>query len=123
MWPVCLRYIFAIEDPFEINHNVSRTCNIWGVRQIREEFKRANRIMRMRDGEQVLRFQLFEEALESVNVHGHRPYRSSGMINDRGENGDWDQAEMGRVGTEQPGKECADVAAAEYEMKNLWLGA
>lgn len=77
----------------------------------------------MRDGEQVLRFQLFEEAPESVNVHGHRQYRSSGTLNDKEENGNLDRTETGRVGSEQPSKESAGVAAAEHEMKKLWLGA
>ena len=78
--------------------------------------------MRMRDGEQVLRSQLFEEPPESVNTHGHRQHRSSGTANVREESGDWGRAEKGRVGTEQPGKECAGVTTAEYEMGKLCLG-
>ncbi|KAF8477126.1 hypothetical protein BDZ91DRAFT_647624 [Kalaharituber pfeilii] len=63
------RYLFAIEDPFETNHNVSRTCNFYGVRKIREEFKRANRILRMREGEMALRNKLFQEAPEEIRHH------------------------------------------------------
>lgn len=44
------RYLFAIEDPFEIEHNVSRTCNGPGVGRIKEEFRRAVRLIRYRDG-------------------------------------------------------------------------
>lgn len=44
------RYLFAVEDPFEIEHNVSRTCNGPGVGRIREEFRRAVRLVRYRDG-------------------------------------------------------------------------
>ena len=36
-----LRYILAIEDPFEIEHNIARTVCHLGVRVIRDEFKRA----------------------------------------------------------------------------------
>jgi len=35
------RYIFAIEDPFELDHNVARTVTHNGVVAIRDEFRRA----------------------------------------------------------------------------------
>lgn len=44
------RYLFAVEDPFETEHNVSRTCNGPGVNRIKEEFKRAVWLTRIRDG-------------------------------------------------------------------------
>lgn len=44
------RYLFAVEDPFEIEHNVSRTCNSPGVGRIKEELRRAVRLIRYRDG-------------------------------------------------------------------------
>ncbi|OAA51081.1 Poly(A) RNA polymerase cid13 [Beauveria brongniartii RCEF 3172] len=40
-----LRYLFAIEDPFEIEHNVARTVTHNGIVSIREEFRRAWRII------------------------------------------------------------------------------
>lgn len=42
---VKLRYLFAIEDPFELDHNVARTVTHNGVVAIRDEFRRAWRII------------------------------------------------------------------------------
>ncbi|KAI9681522.1 MAG: hypothetical protein M1817_002806 [Caeruleum heppii] len=39
------RYLFAIEDPFEIDHNVARTVMHHGIVAIRDEFRRAFRII------------------------------------------------------------------------------
>ncbi|KAL8929011.1 MAG: hypothetical protein Q9208_001454 [Pyrenodesmia sp. 3 TL-2023] len=39
------RYLFAIEDPFEINHNIARTVVHNGIVAIRDEFRRANRLI------------------------------------------------------------------------------
>lgn len=39
------RYLFAIEDPFEIDHNVARTVTHRGIVTIRDEFRRAGRIL------------------------------------------------------------------------------
>ncbi|KAM0805999.1 hypothetical protein BDR22DRAFT_194677 [Usnea florida] len=36
------RYLFAIEDPFEINHNIARTVVHNGIVAIRDEFRRAH---------------------------------------------------------------------------------
>jgi terminal uridylyltransferase len=40
------RYLFAIEDPFELSHNVARTVTHNGIVSIRDEFRRAWRILR-----------------------------------------------------------------------------
>ncbi|KAJ4155426.1 hypothetical protein LMH87_000668 [Akanthomyces muscarius] len=40
-----LRYLFAIEDPFELDHNVARTVTHNGIVSIRDEFRRAWRII------------------------------------------------------------------------------
>ncbi|XWW95703.1 hypothetical protein V2A60_003670 [Cordyceps javanica] len=40
-----LRYLFAIEDPFEVEHNVARTVTHNGIVSIRDEFRRAWRII------------------------------------------------------------------------------
>jgi terminal uridylyltransferase len=40
------RYLFAIEDPFEIDHNVARTVTHRGIVAIRDEFRRAWRILK-----------------------------------------------------------------------------
>ncbi|KAL8674073.1 MAG: hypothetical protein Q9168_001508 [Polycauliona sp. 1 TL-2023] len=39
------RYLFAIEDPFEINHNIARTVVHNGIVAIRDEFRRANKLI------------------------------------------------------------------------------
>ncbi|KAJ0354715.1 hypothetical protein COL154_011643 [Colletotrichum chrysophilum] len=40
------RYLFAIEDPFELDHNVARTVTHNGIVGIRDEFRRAWRIIK-----------------------------------------------------------------------------
>lgn len=45
------RYLFAIEDPFELDHNVARTVTHAGIVNIRDEFRRAWRIIK-RAGQQ-----------------------------------------------------------------------
>ncbi|KHN99294.1 Poly(A) RNA polymerase cid13 [Metarhizium album ARSEF 1941] len=40
------RYLFAIEDPFELDHNVARTVTHNGIVSIRDEFRRAWRLIR-----------------------------------------------------------------------------
>jgi len=39
------RYLIAIEDPFEISHNVARTVNKQGRVDVREEFQRAAKML------------------------------------------------------------------------------
>lgn len=39
------RYLFAIEDPFETNHNIARTVVHNGIVAIRDEFRRANKLV------------------------------------------------------------------------------
>ncbi|KFY57657.1 hypothetical protein V497_05379 [Pseudogymnoascus sp. VKM F-4516 (FW-969)] len=40
------RYLFALEDPFELDHNVARTVTHNGIVSIRDEFRRALRVVR-----------------------------------------------------------------------------
>ncbi|KPM40097.1 hypothetical protein AK830_g6482 [Neonectria ditissima] len=56
------RYLFAIEDPFEVNHNVARTVTHNGIVSIRDEFRRAWAIIR--DGGSNT---LQEDLLQDVN--------------------------------------------------------
>jgi terminal uridylyltransferase len=44
------RYLFAIEDPFELDHNVARTVTHNGIVSIRDEFRRAWRLIRTAGG-------------------------------------------------------------------------
>lgn len=51
---VRLRYLLAIEDPFEIEHNVARTVGHHGLVSIRDEFRRAwNLLERVGVGEEI----------------------------------------------------------------------
>lgn len=62
------RYLLAIEDPFEIDHNIARTVVYHGVRAIRDEFQRAHGIVQ-NVGPGVTNVDLFAEApdRESLN--------------------------------------------------------
>src|SRR5690606_37558938 len=40
------RYLFALEDPFELEHNVARTVTHNGIVSIRDEVRRALRVVR-----------------------------------------------------------------------------
>ncbi|KAI4274890.1 MAG: hypothetical protein LQ337_003594 [Flavoplaca oasis] len=55
------RYLCAIEDPFEINHNIARTVVHNGIVAIRDEFRRANRLIH-EAGNGKISEDLFEEA-------------------------------------------------------------
>ncbi len=51
---VRLRYLLAIEDPFEVEHNVARTVGHHGLVSIRDEFRRAwSLVERVGAGEQI----------------------------------------------------------------------
>ncbi|KAF2968849.1 hypothetical protein GQX73_g4762 [Xylaria multiplex] len=58
------RFLFAIEDPFELDHNVARTVTHNGIVAIRDEFRRAWRIIKVAGKGPVA-----EDLLEDVNVH------------------------------------------------------
>lgn len=60
------RYLFCIEDPFEQSHNVARTVTHNGIVAIRDEFRRAQRILRaVGDGVALPgHFELFDELVE-----------------------------------------------------------
>ncbi|KAF1947819.1 PAP/OAS1 substrate-binding domain-containing protein [Clathrospora elynae] len=60
------RYLFAIEDPFELDHNVARTVTHRGIVAIRDEFRRAWRIlMAVGQGRQP-EGGIFDEVVENV---------------------------------------------------------
>ena len=68
------RYLIAIEDPFEIHHNVGRTVSHDGIVAIRDEFRRANRLIQGvgagKDGP--------EELLAEAGNRGNLQYRFFG---------------------------------------------
>lgn len=63
------RYLFAIEDPFELEHNVARTVVHNGIIAIRDEFRRADKIIQTRaTGRTMLDGDLFAEAASKENL-------------------------------------------------------
>lgn len=62
------RYLFAIEDPFEIDHNVARTVTHNGIVAIRDEFRRAWRILSAVSRNAQPEGGLFDEVIEDPPV-------------------------------------------------------
>ncbi|KAJ8129263.1 hypothetical protein O1611_g4368 [Lasiodiplodia mahajangana] len=58
------RFLFAIEDPFELDHNVARTVTHGGIVAIRDEFRRAWRIIKAAGKGHVT-----EDLLEDTKAH------------------------------------------------------
>ena len=70
------RYLFAIEDPFEIDHNIARTVVHNGIVAVRDEFRRANRLIH-EAGNGTPSEDLFAEAASKDDLNyryfGYRP--------------------------------------------------
>ncbi|KAI4184695.1 MAG: hypothetical protein LQ348_004512 [Seirophora lacunosa] len=70
------RYLFAIEDPFETNHNIARTVVHNGIVAIRDEFRRAHRLIQQAANAKVTE-DLFAEAAAKDDLNyryfGPRP--------------------------------------------------
>jgi terminal uridylyltransferase len=63
------RYLFCIEDPFELDHNVARTVTHNGIVAIRDEFRRANRILQaIGNGHVSNEGELFADLIEVENI-------------------------------------------------------
>ncbi|KAK7180276.1 hypothetical protein DPSP01_009435 [Paraphaeosphaeria sporulosa] len=60
------RYLFAIEDPFELDHNVARTVTHDGIVAIRDELRRAGRILNSVGRGQAPEGGLFDEVVEQA---------------------------------------------------------
>lgn len=60
------RYLFAIEDPFELDHNVARTVTHRGIVAIRDEFRRAWRILAAVGKGMEAEGGIFDEVVEDV---------------------------------------------------------
>lgn len=65
------RYLFAIEDPFEHEHNIARTVVHHGIVAIRDEFRRAHSIIQ-RVGQAGVTDDLFAEAPERNDLQRKR---------------------------------------------------
>ena len=79
------RYLFAIEDPFEVDHNVARTVIHEGIVAIRDEFRRALRIIQNggmgRDGKPVNLFEEGQELPSQRTFFGPKPRPFIGPLN------------------------------------------
>ncbi|KAH0543711.1 hypothetical protein FGG08_002027 [Glutinoglossum americanum] len=71
------RYLLAIEDPFETDHNVGRTVTYHGVSLIRDEFRRAWRIVNAVGKDYKFLEGLFDE-VEEMKGRGEKPVRGGG---------------------------------------------
>lgn len=87
------RYLFAIEDPFELDHNVARTVVHNGIVAIRDEFRRAHAIIQsagIGDGRRV--DDLFAEAESKENLQyrafGPKPKEDNAPIKKEGKQAD-----------------------------------
>lgn len=68
------RYLFAIEDPFELDHNVARTVTHNGIVAIRDEFRRAWRIIQ-EAGRGVYREDLLQDAKAKIKEKKYQQFR------------------------------------------------
>ncbi|KAK0735844.1 hypothetical protein B0T21DRAFT_442826 [Apiosordaria backusii] len=66
------RYLFAIEDPFELDHNVARTVTHNGIVRIRDEFRRAWGLIKGAGGGEGGLGGVREELLEDLSVAWER---------------------------------------------------
>lgn len=88
------RYLFAIEDPFELDHNVARTVTHNGIVSIRDEFRRAWRIIRAA-GSRDFNEDLLVDVSEPTNDHDSFMQ----LLEDiHGPRGQWGQAPFGSTG-------------------------
>ena len=68
------RYLFAIEDPFELEHNVARTVTHNGIVAIRDEFRRAWRIIKMAGREGSHQEDLLEDIAKADERREHMQF-------------------------------------------------
>lgn len=108
------RFLLAIEDPFEWSHNVGRTVTHRGIVAIRDEFRRAWRILQgLWKGEDALVEGLLDPVKEEVRMVGLETEKENGSEKegadrgaDKGEEARTDESSEGNVG-----KTLADEAA------------
>ena len=79
------RYLFAIEDPFEIDHNIARTVVHEGIVAIRDEFRRAHHIIQKggmgQNGNPVNLFEEGKELPSQRTYFGPKPWPFIGPMN------------------------------------------
>ncbi|KAL9609430.1 MAG: hypothetical protein Q9167_005806 [Letrouitia subvulpina] len=85
------RYLFAIEDPFEIDHNIARTVVHNGIVAIRDEFRRAHRLIQNAAGGHGQQQDLMAEAEAKDDLNykyfGPRPRPEQGAKEGKQEQG------------------------------------
>lgn len=69
------RYLFAIEDPFELDHNVARTVTHNGIVSIRDEFRRAWRIIKMAGRNTGPKEEILEDATSADDVREREEFQ------------------------------------------------
>jgi len=76
------RYLFAIEDPFELDHNVARTVTHHGIVAVRDEFRRAWRILSAIGRGERPEGELFDEIVEKPvdDVANPVPTQAAGLL-------------------------------------------
>ncbi|KAJ9649788.1 hypothetical protein H2199_000567 [Coniosporium tulheliwenetii] len=104
------RFLLAIEDPFEWSHNVGRTVTHRGIVAIRDEFRRAWRILQgLWKGEEALVEGLLDPVREEVRVAGTEKEKEK-ESEDKGEDKS-EEARTDEPSEEKTGKTVADEAA------------
>ena len=97
------RYLLAIEDPFETEHNIARTVNSFGIINIRDEFRRAVSIIQSvglgNEGVE----ELFAEAKEKPRrAFGPLPRKDDGSTNSRSPSGPQGGVPLPRSNKDEP---------------------
>ncbi|KAF2655898.1 hypothetical protein K491DRAFT_692537 [Lophiostoma macrostomum CBS 122681] len=102
------RYLFAIEDPFELDHNVARTVTHNGIVAIRDEFRRAWRILGQVGRGQAVEGGVFDEVVEVVREDGPGTALEQGV-------GEREKEKVGETTGENTDKDAAVKALADAE--------
>ncbi|KAF2007010.1 PAP/OAS1 substrate-binding domain-containing protein [Amniculicola lignicola CBS 123094] len=114
------RYLFAIEDPFELDHNVARTVTHNGIVAIRDEFRRAWRIVTAVGRDVRPEGDLFDEIIEVVPPPSPTPTAASAQASNQasGETQAKNEASTEDMEIFATAEEAAD-AMARHEQENF----
>ena len=104
------RYLLAIEDPFELEHNVARPVPHHGICAIRDEFRRANRLIQNGGSILGVKVDMFEEGQEHFQERtffGPNPanftrHKRSGLQNSATPNGKAEEQQQTKNGDGPP---------------------
>ncbi|KAL8707198.1 MAG: hypothetical protein Q9220_007731 [cf. Caloplaca sp. 1 TL-2023] len=118
------RYLFAIEDPFETEHNIARTVVHNGIVAIRDEFRRAHRLIR-EAGNGKMTEDLFEEAKAKDDLNhrhfgprfGSAPGQKAATPKEKVEEGDCSKT-MAKQAPESPSSARPKVSAVNETVSD-----